>query len=271
LLFAPLIFSQNVFHPLMFLKSMEAFAVFCFLSSGVYLLNDLLDREKDQKHPLKSCRPLASGKISPSSVKLACAFLLILSLLASLMIHRAFATVCLGYVLLQIIYSVYFKEIVILDLFSIAAGFFLRVVAGAKAIDVPLSSWLLICTLFLSLFLALGKRRHELLCLGEKAGDHRGVLDEYTIPLLDQMVGIATAGTVISYALYTLSSETLKKFQTENLWVTIPIVLYGVFRYLYLVYRKDEGGNPELIFFEDRALQATVLLYALVVVMVIYF
>jgi 4-hydroxybenzoate polyprenyltransferase len=271
LLFAALIFSKNVLHPQMALTSLKAFALFCMLSSGVYLLNDLMDIEKDRNHPRKALRPLPSGRLSPSLAKIACLALLASSLFGSLFINHPFAGISLGYLALQIAYSKWFKERVILDVFSIGAGFFLRVVVGAKAIGVPISSWLLLCTLFLSLFLALGKRRHELIWLGEEATTHRGVLREYNVSLLDQMVGVATAGTVISYALYTLSSETIQKFQTENLGYTIPIVLYGIFRYLYLVYQKGEGGHPELLFFDDKSLLAAVLLYGIVVGIVLYF
>jgi hypothetical protein len=153
---------------------------------------------------------------------------------------------------------------------AISAGFFLRAVAGAKAIGVPISSWLLICTIFVSLFLGLGKRRHELVLLGEDATEHRKVFDGYNVGLLDQMVSVVTAGTVVSYSLYTLSQETVRRFDTENLWLTIPIVLYGIFRYLYLVYRKGEGGHPELSFFGDRPLLITIALYAVVVGIILY-
>ena len=270
LLLAALIFSKNVFHPPMLLASVKALVIFCVLSSGVYLLNDLVDIEKDQIHPRKALRPLASGRLNPCLAKAVCLGLLVFSVAASFFINRAFGAVCLGYLVLQIAYSKWFKERVLLDLFSIAAGFFLRVIAGAKAIEVPISSWLLLCTLFLSLFLALGKRRHELVSLGEEAKSHRGVLLEYNLSLLDQMMGVVTAGTIISYSLYTLSNETVQKFQTENLGFTIPIVLYGIFRYLYLVYQKGEGGHPELLFFDDKSLLAAVLLYGIVVGIVLY-
>jgi len=270
LLFAALIFSQNLFKPGRVLLSVVAFIAFCLISSGVYLLNDLIDIDKDKKHPEKSRRPLASGVLDPAVAKTACVFLLALSFLTSLFINRVFAGIVLGYLVLQIGYFYFLKEAVILDVFSIAAGFFLRVIAGAEAIEVPISAWLLICTLFLSLFLGLGKRRHELIFLGEGGKDHRGVLKDYNVPLLDQMVGVATAGTVISYALYTLSHETIQKFHTQNLWLTIPIVLYGIFRYLYLVYQKEKGGNPENVFFEDRPALLSMVLYAIVVGIIIY-
>jgi 4-hydroxybenzoate polyprenyltransferase len=270
LLLAALIFSKNVFHPRMLLTGVEAFVIFCVLSGGVYLLNDLADIEKDRVHPRKALRPLASGRLNPFPARMVCLALLVFSVAASFSINRAFAAVCLGYLALQIAYSKWLKERVILDLFSIAAGFFLRVIAGAKAIEVPISTWLLLCTLFLSLFLALGKRRHELVLLGEEARHHRGVLREYDVSLLDQMMGVVTAGTIISYSLYTLSNETVQKFQTENLGFTIPIVLYGIFRYLYLVYQKGEGGHPELLFFDDKSLLSAVLLYGIVVGIVLY-
>jgi 4-hydroxybenzoate polyprenyltransferase len=270
-IFAALIFSQNVFNPRLLLISIGAFVTFCFISGGVYLLNDLLDIEMDKKHPRKSLRPLASGRLSPLIVKFVFIVLLAVSLTGSFLINLSFGIIALGYLVVQIAYSAFLKNVVIMDVFSIATGFFLRVLAGAKAIEVPISSWLLICTIFISLFLALGKRRHEILLLSGDAGNHRKVLDEYRFTLLDQMVTVATTGTVISYSLYTLSQETIRKFNTEDLWFTIPIVLYGIFRYLYLLYRKEEGGDPELLLFEDKPLFASVVLYIIVVGIILYF
>ena len=269
-IFAALIFSQNLFHLRDLVVSIAAFAIFCLASGGVYLLNDLLDMDIDQKHPKKFYRPLASGKLSPIIAKITLVIVFIISLLASLVINLPFTMIVLSYLALQAAYSTFFKKVVILDVFSIAAGFFLRVMAGAKAIEVPVSSWLLICTIFISLFLALGKRRHELVLLGEDATKHRQVFYEYNISLLDQMISIVTAGTVISYSLYTLSHETIRKFNTENLWFTIPIVLYGIFRYLYLVYRKEKGSNPELTLFEDKPLLIVIAFYVVVVGMILY-
>lgn len=271
LIFVALLFSQNVFHTGMLALSIAAFFVFCFLSSGIYLLNDLIDIERDRSHPVKAKRPLASGELNPSLAKIALVLLLLISLIGASFINLPFAAIVLGYLVLQMSYSKLLKEVVIIDVFSIAAGFFLRVMAGAKAIDVPISSWLLICTIFVSLFLGLGKRRHEILLMKEEAGNHRKVLNEYSFNLLDQMVSIVTAGTVISYSLYTLSPETVSKFHTENLWLTIPIVLYGIFRYLYIIYQKGKGGYPELIFFEDRHILASILLYIFVVGLILYF
>jgi 4-hydroxybenzoate polyprenyltransferase len=271
-IFAALIFSQNVFNLRMLMIGIGAFCIFCLLSGGTYVLNDLLDIEKDKRHPKKFHRPLASGRLSSRVAKISVIIVLMLSLAASfLILNIPFAVTALGYVAVQIAYSTFLKEIVILDVFSIAAGFFLRVVAGAVAIDVPISSWLLICTIFISLFLGLGKRRHELLLLGEDARNHRDVLNQYNMNVLDQMVSVVTAGTVISYSLYTLSHETIKKFGTEKLWYTIPIVLYGIFRYLYIVYRREGGGSPESTLFEDKPLLGSIALYVIVVGIILYF
>ena len=249
-----------------------AFGIFCLLSGGSYLVNDLIDIEKDKRHPKKTLRPLASGRLSRKDAKIASIIVLTLSITVSfLIINMPFGAAVLGYLAVQIAYSIFLKEVIILDIFSIATGFFLRVVAGAMAIDVPISSWLLICTIFISLFLGLGKRRHEFLLLGEDARNHRKVLNEYNIHVLDQMVSVVTAGTVISYSLYTLSPETIIRFGTEKMWYTIPIVLYGIFRYLFLVYRKEEGGNPEITLFEDKPLLASIALYVIVVGIILYF
>ena len=270
-IFPALMFSQNLFNLKMTLLSITAFVIFCILSGSIYLLNDLLDVEEDRKHPLKSYRPIASGRLNPRVVKPVMGIMSLVSLGAAFFLNHPFGMVAIAYFIIHIAYSLHLKKIVILDVFSIASGFFLRVIAGAEAISVPISSWLLICTLFISLFLALGKRRHELLLLGENAGQHRKVLEDYSVGLLDQMVNVVTAGTVLSYSLYTLSSETLEKFHTSNLWLTIPIVLFGIFRYLYRVYRKEEGGSPEEILLRDRSFLASIILYILVVMVVLYF
>ena len=248
-----------------------AFIIFCFASGGIYLLNDLLDIEKDKKHPKKRHRPLASGRLTPRMTEVALIIVLLVALAASYQLNLSFSLILLGYLLLQIAYSLFFKDVVILDIYFIAGGFFLRVMGGAKAIEVPISSWLLTCTIFISLFLALGKRRHELILLGKEATEHRTVFKKYNIGLLDQMISVATAGTITTYSLYTLSRETIDKFHTENLWFTIPIVLYGLLRYLFLVYQKEEGGHPESTLFEDKPLLLTVALFAVVVGVILYF
>jgi 4-hydroxybenzoate polyprenyltransferase len=270
LLFAPLVFSQSLFKWDMVGTTCLAFLFFCMLSSAVYLLNDLLDANRDRQHPIKKHRPIASGMLPRNVAMIVAALLSAASLWGAFSLAFWFGLLSLCYFVLQILYSLALKNAVILDVFCIASSFFLRIIAGAEAISVAISSWLLICTLFASLFLALAKRRNELTLLGEGSKNHRSVLGEYTIPLLDQAVSVATAGTVISYSLYTLSPETVQKFKTENLWFTVPVVLYGIFRYLYLMYKRGEGGSPELLLIKDKPLLASVVLYVLVVGVVLY-
>jgi len=269
-LFAALLFSKNMFHPAKVATSVFAFAVFCLASGAVYLLNDLVDMEQDRSHPKKQARPIASGALDPQVARLALAVVLPAALFAGYFINRQFFLIASAYLIIQIAYCTFLKEVIILDVFAIASGFFLRVAAGSVAIDVPMSKWLLICTTFLSLFLALAKRRHELLLLGDGAAHHRKVLDGYNVLFLDQMVSIATAGAIVSYALYTLSEETIAKFGTTQLWVTVPIVLYGIFRYLYRVYKQGDGGQPEDIVWKDKPLLMCVAVYVVAIVLIIY-
>ncbi len=215
-LFAPVIFSQNLFNESLFLKSLESFVLFCLLTGSVYIINDLKDLNEDRLHPVKRNRPLASGQVSPTLAGILALVFLTVSFLGGWMFSVPFFKVLGAYLLLQIVYTFSLKHQVILDIFSIAAGFVLRVVAGGLAIGVQLSPWLLICTTLLSLFLAMAKRRHELVILKEGATEHRQILKEYSPYLLDQMMGVVTATTVMSYALYTISQETIAKFQTTN-------------------------------------------------------
>ena len=269
-LFAPLIFSQNLFNRALFLKTLEAFGLFCLLSGSVYIINDLKDLKEDRLHPVKKGRPLASGKVSPTLAAIIAIIALAVSFIGGREISAPFFNTLVAYLLLQTAYTFYLKQQVILDIFSIAAGFVLRVVAGGLAIGVQLSPWLFICTTLLSLFLAMAKRRHELVLLREDATEHRQILKEYSPYLLDQMMGVVTATTVMSYALYTISEETIAKFHTSNLIFTLPFVLYGIFRYLYLVHQKVEGGRPEEILLTDRPLLLTVLGWTVTVLIVLY-
>lgn len=269
-LFAALLFSRNIFHPAQVLTSVFAFGIFCLASGAVYVLNDLLDMEQDRNHPQKRSRPLASGALEPEIGALAFAVLLPISLLAGSLVNLTFLLAVAAYLVLQIAYCTFLKKMILLDVFSIAAGFFLRVAAGSAAIGVPMSKWLLICTIFISLFLALAKRRHELLALGAGAGEHRKTLEEYNLLFLDQMVSIATAGTIVSYSLYTLSEETIAKFGTSRLWLTVPIVLYGISRYLYQVYRHGDGGQPEELVWKDKPLLTCVAVYVVSVILILY-
>lgn len=242
-----------------------AFLIFCFLSGSVYTLNDLIDLNQDRQHPKKSQRPLASGNLKSPVAIISGVILVSLSLTSAFWLSTNFAWIALGYFILQIAYSTLLKHVVILDVLAVSTGFVLRAIAGAEVINVPISSWLLICTILLALFLALGKRRHEILLLEENAVHHRKILYEYSPGLLDQMISVATASTVVVYALYTMSAETIKKFHTDNLKYTIPFVLYGIFRYLYLIHQKSEGGSPEKILLNDKPLLINIILYLITI------
>jgi len=267
--FAGLVFAQKLFTPSVW-PALGAFAVFCALSGSVYLVNDAADREKDRLHPDKKWRPIASGRLPAGTAVTAAAVLVVAALAGSLVLSRPLAVVALAYAVLLGAYSVWLKHVVIVDVIVVAIGFVLRAVAGAVAIDVGISGWLLICTVLMALFLALGKRRHEYLTLGEAAVRHRPILAEYSAGLLDQMIAVVTASTVTAYALYTMSPETVAKFETRLLPATLPFVLYGIFRYLYLLYRRQLGGNPSELFLNDGPLLVNTLLWILAVALIIY-
>lgn len=234
----------------MILESTAAFATFCLLSGAVYLLNDLEDMEKDRQHPFKRRRPLASGRLGRTTAKTALAVLLLVALPAAFLVNWVFGAVALIYFTIMLSYSYQLKHVVLVDVLTIAVGFVLRAVAGAVAIEVPISPWLYVCTILLALFLALGKRRHELLLLEGDAGLHRQILDEYSPQLLDQMIVLVGAATLMAYSLYTFSAEYVPK--NYAMMLTIPFVLYGIFRYLYLIHIKNEGGSPEEMLLSDR-------------------
>ena len=244
--------------------------IFCALSGVVYLINDVFDREQDQRHPLKAKRPIASGAVKPAVAVVTAAVLGVAALGAAFMLGWLFFAAALTYLVLLSFYSAVLKHIVIVDVLTIAAGFTLRAAAGAVAIAVPMSHWLLVCTTLLALFIALSKRRHELTLLTEAAIDHRPILGDYTPYLLDQMISVVTASTLIAYAFYTISPETTEKFGTELLSLTIPFPLYGIFRYLFLVHRRDKGGSPAELVLNDRPLLACVALWAVSVILIIY-
>ncbi len=270
MVFAALALSKHLFEREPFLRGLLAFAVFCGLSGAVYLLNDLADLERDRLHPRKRLRPLASGALPPEPARAAAAGIGAASLGLACLLGAPFAAVAVLYVLLNLTYSFRLKNVVILDVIAISLGFVLRAVAGALAIDVPFSDWLLVCTVFLALFLALAKRRHEITTLQEGAADHRRSLAEYSPYLLDQMISVVTASCLVAYAFYTLAPETVDKYQTNRLSWTIPFVLYGIFRYLYLVHRKDQGGNPTDILLTDRPLLLDVALWATAILVIVY-
>lgn len=270
LIFAALVFSQNLNNGLYDTATIAGFIIFCIVSGSIYTLNDIVDRKKDKLHPKKAKRPVASGKLPVVYAVLSFLFFSILGVISAFNLETNFGWVVVVYFALQILYTFILKNIVILDIFIIAIGFVLRVVAGAEIIAVPISSWLLVCTLFLSLFLALGKRRFELIKMDKKATSHRSALKEYNVSLLDQMITVVTSATVVAYAIYTLSPETVKKFNTDKLMYTLPFVLYGVFRYLYLIYQKETGGHPEEILISDVPLIINILLYGFTVWLIIY-
>jgi 4-hydroxybenzoate polyprenyltransferase len=269
-IFGPLLFSELLFDVPSLLKAVLAFVVFCLLSGSLYILNDVRDIEEDRLHPIKSQRPIPAGKLKKSHAIVAFFVLSVVSLDLAILVNWKFLLAAGIYYVLQLGYSLGLKHVVILDVFIIAAGFFIRVMAGALAIEVYISPWLLLCTLWLALFLAMSKRRHELSLLKQNASDHRPILKEYSATLLDQMIAVVTASTVIAYCLYTISEETVSKFGTTNLIYTVPFVLYGIFRYLYLVHQRSEGGSPEVLIIKDRPLLIVVFLWILSAAVILY-
>lgn len=267
---APLLFSLNLFHPVAVAYALVAFAVFCLASSSIYLLNDIRDREQDRRHPQKRHRPLAAGLLSSGTAFGAMSILVLIAIGAGLLINPVFVLVIVAYWVLNVLYTLWLKHQVILDVFTVAAGFVLRVVGGAVAIEVAMSDWLLLCTSLLALFLGFSKRRHELLLLKGEARTHRRVLGEYDPHFLDMMIGVVTTATVMCYALYTVSEETVQKFHTRALLLTFPFVLYGIFRYLYLVYHKDLGGDPTYALLHDWPLIVDLALWVITAALILY-
>lgn len=271
LVLAPLLFAHQLFTGVALARAFAAFGLFCLVSSSIYLLNDLKDAAQDRRHPEKRLRPIAAGHLRVSVAVAAMILLLLGALTGAMVLSPAFAALLGVYWAMNYLYSTWLKHQVILDVFVIAGGFVLRVVGGGVAIGVPLSDWLLICTTLLALFLGFSKRRHELGILGAEAVSHRHVLSEYSRTFLDMMIGVVTASTVMSYALYTVSEETVRKFHTRALLLTLPFVLYGIFRYLYLVYHRSEGGDPTQTLLSDRPTLINLVLWAMVATFIIYY
>ena len=270
IIFGALGLSQRLLDVDAVLVSCAAFAIFCVLSGVVYLLNDIADREADRQHPLKRFRPIASGAL-PVPVAIGWAIGLGLGGLgAAFWLRPLFGVVATSYVLLLALYSWQLKHIVILDVLTIAIGFVMRAAAGAVAIAVPISHWLYVLTILLALFLALSKRRHELVLLANGATSHRRILAEYSPYLLDQMIAVVSASTIVAYAFYTVSPETVQKFGTDRLMLTLPFPLYGIFRYLYLVHLKEGGGSPADMLLTDKPLLLCVALWTVAVAIIIY-
>lgn len=269
LIFAALFFSRNFMNYIMVNYAIATFIVFCAVSSAVYIINDLIDVRLDRVHPLKKNRPIASGKLKPATAFIFACGLCIFSLACGFFIKASVGYLVIVYILLHIAYSYFLKYYVIFDVLSIAFGFVIRAVVGGVAISVPISPWLLICTFLLALFIVLGKRRAELI-LYEHATHHRPILEEYSPRFLDQMISISTASTLIAYSIYTLSDRTVKEFGTTNLIYTIPFVAYGLFRYLYIIYKKAKGDYPEKTLFTDMPLLLDMFFYAIAVIMIIH-
>jgi 4-hydroxybenzoate polyprenyltransferase len=270
-LFAPLIFAKHLHETQEIISVLQGFFVFCLLSSGAYLINDVADKEQDKLHPEKQKRPIALGTLSSTVAIIIAGVFIVAALIWGMSLQLQFGTIAVSYFVLNILYSWKIKHVVILDVMFIAFGFVLRVIGGAALINVPASEWLLICTFLLSLFLGFVKRRNEITTLQSVAESHRKVLVDYSVSFLDQMVSIVTACTVISYALYTISSETIQKFHTRNLIFTIPFVLFGIFRYLYIVHKLGGGGNPSKVIVTDVPLILNIMMWGISVVYIIYF
>jgi 4-hydroxybenzoate polyprenyltransferase len=270
LVFAGLLFGRRLDDPAAIVAALAAFGVFCLLSGVVYIVNDISDRDSDRRHPLKARRPIASEALPVKAAAAAAVVIGAVALAGASALGPRFLAVAVAYLILQSLYSGPLKHIVIIDVLTLAIGFVLRAVGGAVAVNVEISRWLLVCTILLALFMALAKRRHEIVLLADGAASHRPILGEYSAYLLDQMIAVVTASTLIAYVFYTISPETQEKFGTPWLGLTIPFPLYGIFRYLYLVHRRDGGGSPADLLVTDRPLLACVALWALAVALIIY-
>ncbi len=270
LVFGALLFSKHLFDVQQVLPVVGAFAVFCAIASGAYVMNDIRDRDRDRQHPMKSKRPIPAGRIRYQTAAFVSAFLMLGGLAGATALSHAFAVLAALYVALQFAYTYWLKEVVILDVMAIASGFVIRAAAGGVVIGVPVSPWLMICTFLLMLFLGFSKRRHELILLEGKATDHRASLREYSPYFLDQMISVVTASTVVAYASYTASPEVREKLGTDNLYLTIPFVLFGIFRYLYLVHQREQGGSPAQLLLADRPLLIDIFLYVVASVVLLY-
>lgn len=269
--FVPLLFSLHLFDKDYFLTTLFAFVIFCLASSLIYVINDVIDIEADKSHPTKKKRPLPAGEISKKSAIIVVAILAVLQAILLPNFNVEFIYFVTGFIALNIFYSFWFKHIVILDVFSIAAGFSIRVLAGAVVIMVPISSWLILTTMFISLFLGVMKRHSELVLVeGNEDAPSRKVLSQYSLNFADQMATIAAAGVIICYALYSVSERTVNIFGTENLIYTTPFVVYGIFRFMYLEYIRNKGDNTTKIVFTDVQLIITIFAYTLTTILIIY-
>jgi 4-hydroxybenzoate polyprenyltransferase len=267
--FVALIFDGKLLDWASVWPTLLAFSLLCLMSSAVYIMNDLADIESDREHPTKRKRPLAAGQLSPMVATAAAITFALGSLLVALWLAVPFALILLAYLVIQIAYTFWLKHMVLVDVSIVSAGFILRIAAGVTVIAVQrFSPWLYLFGGFLALFMALGKRRHELKLLGDNAGNHRAILDEYNLDLIDKLLGIVTTSAIVSYSLYTFLAEGVP--ENHAMMLTIPFVLYGMFRYLYLIHVRQEGGAPEEILLKDRPLQIALFLWGLIVFFALY-
>lgn len=268
-IFSPLLFDAKLTEVSLVAKSFAAFILFCFISGSMYMLNDCLDKEKDLHHPKKKTRPIASGQLSAQTALTFSLFFLLGSLVLSYAFFSlSFFMCCAAYILLNIFYTAYLKTLVIVDVLCISLGFVLRIMAGIFVIGSRISPWILVCAALLALFMALIKRRHELVLLGENAVSHRASLADYSIPFLDQMIASVTSSTLLAYALYSFSSQTAQ--QTHALIFSLPFVVYGLFRYLYLCYQKNQGGEPETLVVSDKPFLINIALWIISCTLILY-
>lgn len=266
----PLIFAQSLRDPQMLLQAGIAFVVFCALASSIYLLNDIMDRERDRLHPLKKFRPIASGELKVGTAVVAMIVVALTALAGSWYLGLDFLIVAAVYLVINLLYSTGLKKVVIIDVLIVGMGYVLRVLAGGMAIDVEVSSWLLLCTIFMALFLTFSKRRHELVLLDESAAAQREVLGHYSPAFLDQMMNVVTASTLMSYALWTTAPETTAKFGGATLVYTVPFVLFGIFRYLYLTYQVNDERNPTESMLSDLPFLLNLALWGVAVLLILY-
>jgi len=270
ILFAGLIFSKKIFEGEAFLTVCGSFLAFSLVASSQYVINDFLDREEDALHPEKKSRPLASGELDPGLALVITGIILPISLVFSYVLSPAFFGLVFFYLLFNLLYSKYLKHVVILDVMSISMGFVIRAIAGAVVIHVRFSHWLLLCTFMLSLFWGFSKRRGEILILKEKAKGHRKILEEYSPEFLNLMMGVSATMTLLSYVMYTVSPSTTQALGTENMVYTVPIVVYAVFRSLYIIYIKNMGHDPTKAILTDKAVLFSGILWLLSVLLLVF-
>lgn len=268
--FAALVFGEQLLYSQQVARSVAAFLAFCGASSGVYLFNDLRDRLQDAAHPVKRLRPVASGAISPPSAAGVSALLLAGSLVAAFLLGPAFGVAMASYIVLMAAYTILLKHLLVVDVLTISAGFVVRAVAGAVALGVVFTNWLVVCTFFLALFLSLAKRRRELELLDSDAARHRAVHESYSVAYLDTLILLAAGSALLSYVIYTCSDAVLERFGTDKLYLTVPFVAYGLFRYLFLVHHSLSGEDPSRTLLQDKPLIAAIALWGLSSVAVIY-